>query len=211
MLKRYRKYQHGEFIVVGVDTSAGGKDRTAAQFLSKTLLDVPVVIHTPQSITAVTPVIHNELEKIYNETSVSPVVAYERQNGGQFELERLGVLNRNGRYKIFKMPGYGKEVNEATEKIGWDTNTATRPKMLQDLKEAIDKQLIKIYDKSTINEMFTFIISKTGKPQAEQNTHDDLVMSLAVAWQLYQTEEPQYKDTFDDLPDNDLFNKGGYY
>ncbi|GEM_PF-2271433 len=174
MLQQYRKYNRGEFITVGVDPSAGANDFTAAQFLSKTNLDVPGVIYVKQSITSVTPTIHIELERIFDETGIQPVVAYERQNGGVFELERLATLNRNGKYKIFTMPSYGAINNPESSKIGWDTNTATRPKMLQDLKEAIDKQLIKLYHKPTVKELFTFIISRSGKPQAEEGAHDDL-------------------------------------
>lgn len=186
MLKQYRKYERGEFFVVGVDTSAGGNDHTAVQFLSKTNLDVPSVIYTKKTTTAVTPIIHTELERIFDETGLRPEVAYERQNGGVFEMERIGRLNRNGKYTLFNMISYGKQNNKDTEKIGWDTNSATRPKMLQDLKNAIDGQLIKLYDKTTVKELFTFIIADNGKPQAEKNTHDDLVMSLAIAWQMYQ-------------------------
>jgi hypothetical protein len=65
--------------------------------------------------------------------------------------------------------------------------------MLSMLKEAIDNRLIRIYDKPTITEMFSFIISQTSsswKAQAEQGAHDDLIMALAIAWQLYQTEHP---------------------
>jgi len=46
--------------------------------------------------------------------------------------------------------------------------------------------------------MFSFIISQTStswKAQAEQGAHDDLIMSLAIAWQLYQTENPEVKRT----------------
>lgn len=173
---------------MGVDTSAGAGDYCAAQFVSKTYLDVPMVIHSPMSITAVTPTIHNELERVYNETQLQPVVAYERQGGGLFEMERLGTLNRNGKYKLFTMPTYGNNQNPDPKKIGWDTNTATRPKMLQDLKEVIDNKAVRVYDPATVKELFTFIIKKTGKPEAEDNAHDDLVMSLAIAWQLTQTE-----------------------
>lgn len=63
--------------------------------------------------------------------------------------------------------------------------------MLSMLKEAIDNRLITIYDKPTVNEMFSFIVSQTSsswKAQAEQGAHDDLIMALAGAWQLYQTE-----------------------
>ena len=41
--------------------------------------------------------------------------------------------------------------------------------------------------------------------QAEQGGHDDLVMSLAIAWQLYQSEEPIY-NTFI-APSNDIAKK----
>ena len=44
MLTRYRELNPGEFFVIGVDTAAGGSDYCAAQFLSKTKLDVPIVI-----------------------------------------------------------------------------------------------------------------------------------------------------------------------
>lgn len=201
MLKQYRKYQHGEFIVVAIDPSAGGDDYTAGKFLSKTNLDIPLTLHTKQTITSVTPTIHTELERIFNETGIKPVVAYERQNGGVFEMERLGRLNRNGKYTLFNMISYGKQNNKDTDKIGWDTNTATRPKMLQDLKDAIDGQLVKEYDLTTVKELFTFIIAENGKPQAEKNTHDDLVMALAIAWQLYQLVPMRYLQRHQDIPE----------
>lgn len=201
MLNKYREYINKEFIVCGVDTSAGGNDYSCAQFISNTLLDVPTVLYSKQSITFNTPILHTELEKIFDITGVSPVVAFERQNGGVFELERLASLNRLGKYRIYTMPTYGNTENTESKKIGWDTNSATRPKMLQDLKEAIDKKLIRLYHKQTVNELFTFIIGKNGKPQAEQNSHDDTVMALAIAWQLYQTEKPIYLNEYKvDLP-----------
>lgn len=203
MLRKYRKLESGEFIVVGVDTAAGGTDYCAAQFLSKTHLDVPIIYHKHTLASEMTPIIHTELEKIYDETQVQPVIAYERNNGGVFELERLASLNREGKYKVFSMPGYGKIDNAQPTKIGWDTNTATRPKMLSDLKDAIDNHLIKLYDKRTIEEMFSFIVvqgTTTWKAQAEQGAHDDLVMSLAIAWQLYQSEQPPAKISNYKLP-----------
>ena len=191
MIKRYRKLERNEFIVVGVDTAAGGTDYCAAQFLSKTRLDVPIVYHQHTLASEMTPTLMTELEYIYDETGVMPVVAYENNNGGIFELERLASLNRKNKYKIFTMPTYGSITNPSSSKLGWNTNTATRPKMLADLKEYIDGHLIKIYHKRTIEEMFSFIITQTSttwKAQAESGGHDDLVMSLAIAWQLYQSE-----------------------
>lgn len=208
MIKHYRNLDHGEFIVVGVDTAAGGTDYCAAQFLSKTKLDVPIVYHQHTLASEMTPVLQQELERIYDVTGVAPVVAYENNNGGIFELERLATLNRLNKYKIFTMPTYGAMTNPQPTKLGWSTNTATRPKMLADLKECIDGHLIKIYHKRTIEEMFSFIVvqtTTTWKAQAESGGHDDLVMSLAIAWQLYQSEQAPQATWH--APINDISNK----
>ena len=190
MFRRYRDYQRGEFIIVAADTSAGGGDYCAAQFLSKTNLDIPIVYHSVTTASQMTPLLYIELEKIFNETGVKPIVAYETNNGGIFELERLASLNRDGKFTMYQQKsGVGTtDVVENIVKYGFSTNSATRPAMLSLLKDAIDNKLIQIYDKPTINEMFAFIIKSNGKPQAEDGAHDDLVMSLAIAWQMYQTE-----------------------
>ena len=198
--RRYRKYKQGEFFVVGVDTAWGGLDYSTAQFLSKTNLDVPTVYHSKVLASEMTPHIHNELERIYDETGVQPVVAFERNNGGVAEVERLATLNRNNKYRLYiekTKVGTTESTTDST-KLGWSTTSASRPTMLSMLKEAIDKRLIKIYDKPTVNEMFSFIISQTSsswKAQAEQGAHDDLIMALAIAWQLYQSENPPVKQT----------------
>ena len=194
MLRKYRALMEGEFIVIGADTAAGGGDRCAAQFISKSNIDVPYVYHSDKTATEMTNEIYPILNKIYDDTGVKPVIAYERNNGGVFELERLATLNREGKFRIFTMPNYGKVENSEAVRLGWDTNSATRPAMLQQLKEVIDKKVLRIYDKATIEELFSFVVMKTSsswKAQAESNSHDDLVMSLAIAFQLYQTEMPE--------------------
>ena len=196
--RRYRPYEKGEFIVVGVDTSWGGTDYCAAQFLSKTKLDIPTVYHSKVLATEMTPLIHLELEKIYDQTAVKPCVAFERNNGGIAEIERLATLNRDGKYRIYteKANVGSTESTENTVKLGFTTSSATRPTMLSMLKEAVDNRLIRIYDKPTITEMFSFIVSQTSsswKAQAESGAHDDLIMALAIAWQLYQSENPLSK------------------
>lgn len=196
--RRYRTYKPGEFYVVGADTAWGGLDYCTAQFLCKTSLDVPTVFHSKVLASDMTPQLHLELEKIYDETRVKPVVAIERNNGGTAEIERLIRLNRDQKYIVYtqktKTATHDREQDSTI--YGFTTNAATRPTMLSQLKEAIDNRLIRIYDKPTINEMFAFIIKQTTsswKAQAEQGAHDDLIMALAIAWQLYQTEEPPKK------------------
>jgi hypothetical protein len=189
MFRQYRPIEPGEYFVVFADTSAGMGDYCAVQFLSKTRIDVPLVYHAKTIATDMTNSIFPVLEKLHDVTGLRPTLAYERNNGGLFEMERIAGLNRHNKYEIFKMPNSGSINNADAVKLGYDTNTATRPKMLSDLKDAIDNKLLTVYDKPTITELYSFVLmqtSSTWKAQAEKGAHDDLVMSLAGAWQLYQ-------------------------
>lgn len=213
MFRRYRKWTHGEFVLVGCDTAAGAGDYCAAQFLSRNKLDVPLVYHSKSIASDMTPALFEELERIYSETGIPPLVTYERNNGGVFELERLASLNRLNKYRIALERPVGDIENAAPHKLGWSTNTATRPKMLADLKDAIDHKLIKLYDRQTVSELFSFIIVQTSsarKAQAEKSAHDDLIMSLAITWQLYQTELPPPSNWSRVAPKENLFNQGFY-
>lgn len=190
MFRQFREIESGEFFVVFADTSYGAGDYCAVQFLSKTKIDVPLVYHSKTIATNMTNEIFPVLEKIYDATGVKPIVAYERQNGGAFEMDRLAGLNRANKFAIYVMANKGNVENPDATKLGWDTTTATRPTMLQDLKDAIDHSALGIYDKATVTELYSFILARTTstiKAQAEKGAHDDLVMSLAGAWQLYQS------------------------
>lgn len=197
-LQKFREIKPGEFILIFADTAWGGGDFCAAQFLSKTKIDVPMVFHKKCLASEMTPILHNAAEKIYDITGIQPVVCYERNNGGIAELERINGLNRNQKYLVYEQPSPPGQIKDTqTNKLGWDTTSLTRPVMLSMLKEAIDNKFIRIYHKPTITEAFSFVVKQTArgwKPQAESGAHDDLLMSLAGVWQLYQTEEPPNLD-----------------
>ena len=197
----FRKPAKGEFFVVGGDCAQGGIDDNWAQFISKDRIDVPLVLQMSGVAATMTPVLHQTLEWLYDQTGVQPVVALERNMGGASEMERLRKLNRQNKYRIYLMKRVGKSSGEIqSEILGFNTDSVSRPTMLGDLKEAVDSTQLRIYDQETINQLSTFIVSKNGKPEAAKNTHDDAVMSLGIAWQLYQTE---YKITEDDEDDNE--------
>lgn len=199
MFRRYRHWEKGEFVLIFADTSWGGGDFCAAQFLSYQQLDVPLVYHQNNLASEMTPYLHREAESIFSATGVPPVLCLERNNGGVAELERLKRLNRSGQYVLYRekvRTGYKVSEGEG-QRLGYTTSSATRPVMLGMLKEAVDNRLLKIYDRPTINEMFSFVEKQTPggwKPQAESGAHDDLVTALAGVWQMYQTERPPARD-----------------
>lgn len=203
MWRQYRDLEAGEFIVVGVDTAAGGVDYCAAQFVSVTKRDVPIVYHAKVLASEMTPELDRKLIDIYTITGVKPTIAYERNNGGVFELERLARLNKFNSYNIYQTKQDTGTIRgmQMSPKLGWSTDSSTRPIMLADLKEVIDNKQLLFYDRPTLNELLSFVIVQTThnwKAQAENGMHDDLVMALAIAWQLYQTEytvnnRPEFK------------------
>ena len=194
MFRLYRKLELGEFIVVGGDCSQGGEDSNVGSFLSVNHLDFPLVYKSQGVAAQLTEAIHPVLEMIYDVTRIKPVVAFERQNGGASEMERLKKLNRNGKYDIFVMPkiGIADDNGDDTNKLGWDTTASTRPILIGDWKDAFDSKVPVIYDEDFISQHKTFITNKVGKPVASGTNHDDCVISPAIAWQLYQRVPKRY-------------------
>lgn len=194
MFTFYRDLRRGEFIMFFVDTSGEGSDWNAGHGLSKNSLDIPVVLHYEGSIVDVTPKLKILLEYIYDHTGVPPLVCYETNNGGGYELQRLERLNTLQHYTIYTQHRLNTEgLLEESDKLGWNTNTATRPAMIEGVEELVNNMLVSIYHAATVNEMFSFVKKKMPsgwKAQAEERSHDDLIMALAGVWQLYQTATP---------------------
>jgi len=220
MWRQYRKIEPNELCIIAIDTAQGGGDYTAMQVLSATKLDVPIVYHSQLATGEFLPTLHRFLNALSDIAGVKPIVAIERNNGGLLHSDRLNGLNLQQKYTLFKMPNTGvvQVQIEGGSRYGWDTNAQTRPNMVADIRIAIQQQLIKIYDPMTYGEMLSFIV-KNGKPQAERNAHDDLIMSLAICWQIYQMS-PKKELTFShqqesvsihDKEENEILDKYGFY
>jgi len=183
MIYTYREPEQGEQIVIAADP-AEGNDYSAWVALSKRTADVIMIGKSKEESSQLGHTINHVGKWINARTNIFPSIGVER-NVGSATIYVLKTLNYPN---IFKMPdSFTKRTDqEQHEKYGWHTNTATRPKMLDDLALAIRQKAIKIPSKILIDELYTFVRNeKTGKPEAEVGCHDDLVISLAIAWQMY--------------------------
>jgi len=192
--RQYRPIEAGEYIIAGGDCSQGGKDKNTCQFYSKTKMDIPLVYQERGVAVQMTTELFPLLEKICEVTGIPPVIGLERNNGGASELERLNNMNRLNKYKIFMHKPVGHKRTFSSTKFGWDITAYSRGAMLGDLKDAIDKAIIKIYDEPTINELWSFVeVFRGGRWQGEADAgmNDDLVMALAGVWMMsQQVKEP---------------------
>ena len=73
------------------------------------------------------------------------------------------------------------EPDRETLNIGVFTSEKTKPLMIDKLRAFDRNKEIEINDTTTLEEMLTFVVTESGKMEAEGGAHDDCVMSLALA------------------------------
>lgn len=188
MIYLYRQPQSGEEIVIAGDP-AEGHDYSSFVALSKRTADVVMVGKSKEESSQLGYTLNHIGLYFKKHTGYHPSIAVEKNTGSStiYVLKQLNYPN------LFRMPdSFTKQHEQQTEQYGWITSSATRPKMLDDLALAIRQRAIKIPSKVVVDELFTFIREeKTGKPQAEVGSNDDLVISLAIAWQMYSLAPSQ--------------------
>lgn len=84
--------------------------------------------------------------------------------------------------------------------VGWQTTVRTRNTIVADLETAIYDNSWKIRGHRTIDELKTFIVTKTGKIEHDANAHDDLIFAWMIATspqviRIAQRATPQQPDS----------------
>lgn len=85
----------------------------------------------------------------------------------------------------FEAQYYGK--NDIS-KIGFETTTETRSKILTKLEEVIRKDKV-LFQSSRFYDQTKVFINKNGKPQAQKGKSDDLILSAAIGCWLFDAKE----------------------
>ena len=109
------------------------------------------------------------------------------------EFNNHGILPNTRLFKDMAYPNlytreiYDRKTDETREELGFYTDVKTRPLIIDELREAIREKKIELNDKTTINEMITFIADpKTGKIEHEVGCHDDCVLALAICNHIHE-------------------------
>lgn len=94
-------------------------------------------------------------------------------------LKRLQDLNYPNQY--LREQSEDSITHRIVKKYGFNTNKSTRPVIIAGLVRVAREEIELINDIDTLNEMLTFVRNEKGRPEASPGSHDDLVMSLAIA------------------------------
>ena len=119
-----------------------------------------------------------------------------KYNGARIAVERLGI----GHHVLSTLQGqyrYGNIWVDLDGRPGFKTTEPSKKHILAQLQQALNDGLITIPHIGFLQEMDTFKITEKGRAEAAKDTHDDMIMSVAVGVHNFFTTKPQLID-----PDN---------
>jgi len=118
----------------------------------------------------------NLLGRWYNRA----MLAVERNNHGHRVLNTLRNVCHYPRlyYHVRYDP-----VGRTTPALGWPTDQATKPILVDDLAAAIAAQRVVIRSTGLVDECLAFVTTDTGSQEAQPGAFDDRVMAAGIAWQ----------------------------
>lgn len=165
---------------IGADIAEGirGRDYSVAQVLDDRGRQVAVWrghVHPDYFATVL-----KALGERYGMAKICP----ERNNHGILTCTRLA---KDLAYPyVFMEETVGAITENYHETIGFSTNQKTKPLIIDKLRAAMREGALTIRDRETLNEMQSYVMTETGKMEAEEGRHDDCVMALALAYHIFE-------------------------
>ena len=118
----------------------------------------------------------------YTTASGAPLIGVERQGGGTAVLSEL--RNHHHYPNLYWHEDFDEVRRKAVRRLGWHTNAATRPILIDGLVKAVTKGHMKVNDPEFLAECMTFVRGRHGRAAAQSGCFDDRVMAAAIAWQM---------------------------
>ena len=118
-----------------------------------------------------------KLAKYYNDA----YLGVENNNHGH---STLAIIKREEYWNLYFSKHYDRIADKQTQKIGWSTNSLTKPFMMDKLQEFIREMHLGIFSDLIIGECFTYVIEDNGSTNAQTGCFDDTVVATAIMLQL---------------------------
>lgn len=187
----YHEHDPKDTYTIGADTAMGvrGGDYSVAQVLDSKKRQVAVWRgHVNPDHYAT---ILYELGKFYNMAQIIP----ENNNHGILTCTRLG---RDMAYpNIYLTTTVDKLTEKESITLGFTTNVKTKPLVIDQLRATLRDGELELNDRTTIEELRTYIVTETGSMEAEPQCFDDCVTSLALANHIHEGSFEPIKATDD--------------
>ncbi len=178
--KYYKPYVKGHVYGLGADVSKGTKrDSSTIVVIDFTTGEV-VMTFKSNEIDAV--LFAYEIKKAAIEYGAC-VAAVENNSVGMTTCVALANIYDN----VYTQFQEGVMDSSPTNKLGWNTNGLTKPKMMYELSESIHSEDLKILDRDIMVEASKFNKEDsldTTIEKTDTTKHFDLLIGAAIAWQM---------------------------
>lgn len=182
----FEEYVPGHMYAVGADVAEGiGKDANTAVIIDfshrieYTVVPKVVAVYKNNRIDPVT--FAYELRNAAVRYG-GCVVCVERNNHGIATLSKLREIY----HQIFKQHTLGRDVDVQTERLGYLTTAANKPNLIYNLKTAVEDNQILIPSRPILRELRAYDGDDLQRISydPEISNHYDLVMALALSWEM---------------------------
>jgi phage terminase large subunit len=171
-----RIYEHprpGRPYVIGGDTAGTGSDYFVAQVLDNATGQQVAILRQQFDEDLYAKQLYC-LGLMYNAALISV-----EANFSTYPVETLANLGYRNLWVREREDTYTGKLVKA---YGWWTSAGNRNRIIGQLIEIVRESPELLSDRTTIEEMLTFVRDEHGKPQAQEGAHDDTVMALAIAY-----------------------------
>lgn len=175
-VKIYEEPLENHKYILSVDPAKDGRDYFALHMIDVTKFPFKQVASGRLQIDYL--LMPNFLYDFANSYNTAFTIIENNEGAGQSIAD---TLKRDFEYENLY---YDRTGNKFKNYPGFRTTTKSRAQLLETLKLLIENKKLEICDADTILELQRFILVKK-KFQAEEGFHDDLVMSLAIAFCLF--------------------------
>ena len=174
----------GRIYVIGADVGEGlaGGDASAACVLDRETGAQVAELHgrvAPERFAQQL----NLLGRWYN----AALLAVERNNHGHSTLNTLRNICRYPR--LYYHVRYD-HMAKTQPVLGWPTDQATKPILIDDLAAAIAQGALIINSAGLVDECMTFVTTESGGQGAAEGKFDDRVIAAGIAWQARKRAAP---------------------
>ena len=171
-VKVYKKPEAGRPYVIGGDTAGEGSDWFLGQVLDNiTGEQVCTLRHQYDEDTYARQMYC--LGLYYNEALIAP-----ETNFSTYPVKLLDLMGYPNLYVREVEDEFDGKIKHA---FGFRTDSLTRPVIISELIRILRDNIGTVNDEETLLEMLTFVRNDKLRPEAEPGSHDDCVMSLAIA------------------------------
>ena len=173
----YQKPAVGKRYAAGTDTSHG----TGGDYATTAVIDVETgyVVADVDSKTLAPEHLAQESVRLLEEYG-NPIWAIEDNDWGQLTIDKARDLKYPRLYERRNPNG------QPSGRVGWHTDSRSRPLLWGELIEAVRERLITIPSRNGQSQFSTVIRNpdKDGRIEAMVGTHDDYPMAVGLAWQM---------------------------